>query len=496
MKRYTLITLIFILFISGMFATEIRSLWVLPWSINTPESIDKMISDAVRNNQTEILIEVRYRADALYTQNRVPDIYLNPEPRSYILSLPDFDPLAYAISEGHKHGLKVQAWAVVFNATPLDSNLIRKNYMFTEHPDWITYDANYLRMKSTEQFGYFIDPGIPEVQEHLLNVFGDLASGYPDLDGIHLDYIRYPSTDFGYHPVSIGRFQHQKEVEPDLEWNAWRIRQVSTFVENLYKQTKSLAPNMLLTAAVFADQFEAVGQYAQDWQSWLDKKIIDRVYLMHYHKDDSRFLNILSNVKDMDHDDRIVVGLRAWDPSGASLLPNIFSESRDYNVYNLIDRINWVRDYRFAGLALFSYDGIVKGGALDYLGRQVFLNEPLVSVVDPLNNAIPGSADQTATDLNPDGNIAPDVVVMPNLDSYLLYLYIPHEGTWKLALFDEDDNLILERTRYFQNGSNTEFWDGTRMDGSKIDTGIYYFRLGRDDDACDYLIPVDISRIW
>ena len=63
---------------------EIRSVWVLPWDITTEKSIDEVIETAVSCNQNELLVEVRYRADALLIS---PGAYLypNPEPKSYIL---------------------------------------------------------------------------------------------------------------------------------------------------------------------------------------------------------------------------------------------------------------------------------------------------------------------------------------------------------------------------------------------------------------------------
>jgi len=78
---------------------EIRAIWVLPWSTNTPQKIDKFIADAACARQTDIMIEVRYRSDALYQTNRTPDPYPNPEPPSYILNGSDFDPLAYALEK-------------------------------------------------------------------------------------------------------------------------------------------------------------------------------------------------------------------------------------------------------------------------------------------------------------------------------------------------------------------------------------------------------------
>ncbi len=125
MKRLEI--LILILTALTALSAELRSLWVLPWDIKSPEAIDELIDDAVQNHQNELLVEVRYRSDALYTPNRTGYRYFNPEPRSYILEDDGFDPLEYIIRQAHAHHLKVQAWVIVFNATPLKQELVAEN---------------------------------------------------------------------------------------------------------------------------------------------------------------------------------------------------------------------------------------------------------------------------------------------------------------------------------------------------------------------------------
>ena len=116
MIRNSLAALLLIILMGAMqpLQAEIRAIWVLPWSTNTPEKIDAFISSAVESYQTDVFVEIRYRADAMYVTNRVPDIYPNPEPRSYILTDCAFDPLAYILEVGHKNNLRVHAWFVVW----------------------------------------------------------------------------------------------------------------------------------------------------------------------------------------------------------------------------------------------------------------------------------------------------------------------------------------------------------------------------------------------
>ncbi|HPN27097.1 MAG TPA: family 10 glycosylhydrolase, partial [Candidatus Cloacimonas sp.] len=137
-------SLLFLLKLSA----EIRSVWVLPWDITTESAIDQVINTAVDCNQNELLVEVRYRADALFDTSQGAYLYPNPEPVSYILNNSSFDPLTYIIQQAHNNGLAVQAWIVVFNATQTDHYLIRQNYIYNNHRNWITYDKNGYQMNN------------------------------------------------------------------------------------------------------------------------------------------------------------------------------------------------------------------------------------------------------------------------------------------------------------------------------------------------------------
>ncbi len=86
---------------------EIRAIWVLPWSMDTPQKIDAFIAGAAASKQTDVYVEVRYRADALYQTNRIPDDYPNPEPRSHVLDGTSFDPLQRILKEAHKRDLHI-----------------------------------------------------------------------------------------------------------------------------------------------------------------------------------------------------------------------------------------------------------------------------------------------------------------------------------------------------------------------------------------------------
>ncbi len=346
---------------------EIRSLWALPWDISSPERVAKLVETAINNHQNELLVEVRYRSDALYDTSRGAASYPNPEPRSHVLELPGYDPLADVIQLAHAAGIQVHAWVIAFNATPLDKALLQRNYIYNEHPEWITYDKNGRIMATSTQYGYYIDPGIPEVQDYLLNIIGNLVSGYPELDGIQLDYIRYPNATLGYHPVSLKRYADYCAAGAEISFNEWRIMQITSFVQRFQSLVKGIAPHLITSAAVFADIADANVDYAQDWTKWLQYGYIDRVYPMAYSTNITTFANQLQRYKLLNRNEGIVIGTRAWrDDGGSLLLP------QGFNLAALTKRIEHVRENNFAGIALFSYSGIKPDEAWKLLGKMSY----------------------------------------------------------------------------------------------------------------------------
>jgi len=469
---------------------EIRALWVTPWGITTPEAIDEVINDAVTSGQTDLLVEVRYRSDALYTPNLHFKDYPNNEPRSHVLKDDSFDPLAYVLENAKAKHLRVHAWVVVFNATPTLPSLVEDNYIYKNHYDWITYDAKQKRMNSSEAFGYFVDPGIPAVQDYVLDVLSDLVQNYPELDGLHLDYIRYPSSAWGYHPISQQRYENHRVQYGPLSWNEWRTLQITGFVERCYHRVKEINPRILLSAAVFSDYKAAVRYYAQDWKDWLDKGIIDCIYLMAYSTKYATFVEQLSELKEFEEDERIVVGLRAWDQNNGSLLP---SNRRAYHGYTILDiarRISHVREQEFAGIALFNHGGLKLGNAWDELMQMSYTPELLLEIDsrDP----------QFSIDISPEelgDKFAADIKISPNGRQYILGLLIPHEGIWTWELWDTSDQLLFSCSRHYPKGRVSDVWNGKTQADTCVEAGKYVIRMYPENSNYKYYIPIELRGI-
>jgi len=138
-----------------------------------------------------------------------------------------------------------------------------------------------------------------------------------DLDGIHLDYVRYPWSGAGYHPESLATFwrglalqevqgpqasplaavpgssrsvdvaRRPSTPEERAAWNLFRARQVTLLVERVAAALRAEAPDVELTAAVFPDARRAYEETLQEWPEWLARGLVSGLVLMSYSPSDT-----------------------------------------------------------------------------------------------------------------------------------------------------------------------------------------------------------------
>lgn len=347
MKRLILLLVVLTAFLS-LSSEPISAVWVLPWDLTRPGAIDTVLVNLQANGQNRILAEIRYRADAIYMPNKFDTTYMNFETRSYIMKGSGFDALEYLIQESKQYGISVHAWLTTLVVTPHDLEKLPIDHFYYKNADWITTDleGNMMPLKCAE--GYYIDPGIPETEEYTLDFLSDIVLNYPDLAGIQLDYVRYPREDFGYHPQAMEQFHLTGRENCHEERMLWKEEVIFNLVKNINSRVKSLNPNLELSTAVVADRVKARSRYSQNWLEWLEKGIVDKVYMMAYTQDDRVLESQITDVELQPYKEKIVVGLRAW------------SDNRKYLAQGITSKIELCRGNGYPDIALFSYGGIME----------------------------------------------------------------------------------------------------------------------------------------
>jgi uncharacterized lipoprotein YddW (UPF0748 family) len=253
--------------------------------------------------------------------------------------------LQYFVDNAKPKGLRVHAWVTVNVITPKTIDQLPANHLYYTNPHWLTNHADGTVVKFSQFEGAFLDPGLDEVQDYLVNVFSDIVQNY-DIDGLHLDYIRYPQTDYGYHPKSIDRFYLLKDYMQINDFAEWKELQINRLVQKIGQSIKRIKSNIIYSAAVVPGINAARNNYSQNWYKWLDDDIIDNVYVMHYTTSNQTFESVLNGIPNY-YRPKIVVGMRAW------------SDDRSYKIQGIYDKIALVPD-NFKGLCFFSYGGIIE----------------------------------------------------------------------------------------------------------------------------------------
>jgi uncharacterized lipoprotein YddW (UPF0748 family) len=371
--------------------SEVRALWVTRTSLTTPAAVTEMVKSARSGGFNTILVQVRGRGDAYFNGGL--------EPRAAALAgQPDtFDPLALTLSLAHAQGIQVHAWinvSLVSSAADLPAS---RSHMVFRHPEWLMVPralardlvlldphsqlyldklTRWTRAQNGEVEGLYASPVQAAAASATVSVVADVVARYA-VDGVHIDYTRYPTDEFDYSRGALEAFkadvlesladqarrQQERALGGDLvawteaypeRWTEFRRHRLTTLVTRLRDSVKARRPAVVFSAAVTPDPKEASNRRLQDWATWLERGLLDVVCPMAYATDASIFTAQVSGVR------RAAGQLPVWAGIGAYRLSS--SET--------IENIRIARRLGASGVILFSYDSLVslpKG--LDYLAQ-------------------------------------------------------------------------------------------------------------------------------
>lgn len=299
---------------------EIRAVWLDRATIvaaKSPEGLAAVFDRLAVAGVNTVFLETVNAGYPIYPSKVAP--YRNPLIRRW-------DPLKAAVELGHARGMEVHAWIWTFavgnqvHNTLLDLPLDYPGPLLILHPSWAGVDhlGNAIPQGQAKPF---LDPANLEVRSYLLRLISEIITQY-DVDGLQLDYIRYPFQDpgagrtYGYGTAARWRFRGMTGVDP-LElatpltvqataaerrrrsqlWDRWtefRIQQINTFVEEVSLMVRRQRPDLVLSAAVFAKpEAERLQRIQQDWGTWARKGYVDWIVLMSYAEDTNRFEELI-----------------------------------------------------------------------------------------------------------------------------------------------------------------------------------------------------------
>ena len=201
-----------------------------------------------------VLLQTRVRATTIYPSSIEPwDGCLSGKPGIS----PGYDALQFAIDECHRRGMELHAWVVTIPVGKWNTygcQRLRKRY------PWLVRkigDEGYMTPESTLTADYIAD-----LCEEIVRQY--------DVDGIHLDYIRYPE-----------------------QWTGYKNKEnITRIVRRTYHRVKLHKPWVKLSCAPIGKYddlsryrsggWNALSRVAQDAQGWLREGLMDQLYPMMY----------------------------------------------------------------------------------------------------------------------------------------------------------------------------------------------------------------------
>jgi uncharacterized lipoprotein YddW (UPF0748 family) len=212
-----------------------------------------------------VLIQTRIRGTTIYPSKYEPwDGCLSGNPGQS----PGYDALQFAIDECHKRGMELHAWVVTIPVgkwNKLGCQKLRRKY-----PSLI---------KKIGLDGY-MNPEDPRTASYLADICEEIATNY-DIDGIHLDYIRYPET----WKLKVSHEQGR--------------RYITNIVSAIHNKVKTRKPWVKISASPIgkfndlsryrSNGWNAYTRVCQDAQGWLRDGLMDQLYPMMYFRNDQFF---------------------------------------------------------------------------------------------------------------------------------------------------------------------------------------------------------------
>jgi uncharacterized lipoprotein YddW (UPF0748 family) len=377
-------------------SAEIRGLWVVRTSLTSPASIARLVRQARDASFNTLIVQVRGRGDAYYASRL--------EPRAAALSRqPDgFDPLDDLLRAVRGTGLSVHAWVgvnLVASAVDLPA---APTHVVNRHPEWLMVPralaadlpatrpdrahvarlARWTRTQSSEVEGLYTSPIVTAAAAHVAAVVADLVRRYP-VQGVHLDYVRYPRDDFDYSPLALREFRASLDADltpqerrrldararreslvfTDMfpaRWEAFRRSRLTSLVMRVRTAIRAEKPDVLLSAAVVPDPGEGAARRLQDWALWAQNGLLDVACPMAYTTDGPTFARQVADAV------RVAGPVPVWAGIGAyRLAPG-----------QTLAHIQAARRAGAAGFVLFSYDSMTDPAQptnyLEQVGRGAF----------------------------------------------------------------------------------------------------------------------------
>ena len=287
------------------------------------------------------------------------------------------DQLAQCVAAAHKHGLEVHVWKITWNLEGAPKAFVEK-----------IREAGRTQVSADGKPLNWLCPSHPKNVLLELESMLEIVANY-DVDGIHLDYIRYPGSHACYCEGCRERFVLATRLQID-EWPAavlpktgryseqyaeWRSQQITRLVRLLHKRLRAVDPDIKLSAAVFGWYPGCITTIGQDWIAWAKSGYLDFVCPMNYTEKADYFTELLVNQL-------------ARMPKGVAIYPGIGATASNSLLTPdaVVEQIYLSRYLGASGWTIFDYSVDISESVLPALAMGVAKREAKPPHVSPRLN--------------------------------------------------------------------------------------------------------------
>lgn len=273
-------------------AVEARSIWLDRGTIVSTKNPQGMIDLFGKLKKAGINVVYFETNNAGFTMYPSALTEQNPETTGW-------SPLGVACAEAKKHGMEIHPWIWIYNVGNSRHNPIINKAKDYPGPVLSRYDFNWAMASKTgslmppRQSEYWLDPSNPQCRKYCKDLIKEVLSKF-DVDGIQLDYIRYPfnnkGSEMGFNWYSRVKFEQQTGLSLDnLDQEtrslfiAWKVQQVNQLVKEISDEIRAFRPKIRISAAVYAfPRRMRNNAIQQEWETWVANGWVDTLNPMTY----------------------------------------------------------------------------------------------------------------------------------------------------------------------------------------------------------------------
>ncbi|KAK3598803.1 hypothetical protein CHS0354_020918 [Potamilus streckersoni] len=277
---------------------EFRGVWVatvanIDWPTSRHHTTDQqktqlltILDKAKELHFNAIVFQVRPAGDALYNSSVEPwsEYLTGTQGRA---PSPYYDPLQFAVEEGHKRGIEVHTWFNPYRARSANTSTsgLASNHMAKRFPDYAYIYGHDLWM----------DPSAKVVQDQTYTVIMDVVKRY-DIDGVHFDDYFYPYPVSGHDFPDTHSYHEYTAGGGHLSLADWRRENVDTLIHRIYNGIKAIKMNVKFGISPFGiwrpdnppgiHGFDSYSSLYADSKKWLQEGWVDYLAPQLYWKID------------------------------------------------------------------------------------------------------------------------------------------------------------------------------------------------------------------